>query len=84
MVDRGGLENRCARKGTGGSNPSSSASLRLPAKTVEQKPMGIYDRDYMKAPPEQKRLRQQPASFWQRLRFKLWLLFKDTKKSGPR
>lgn len=25
MVDGGGLENRCARKGTGGSNPSSSA-----------------------------------------------------------
>gem|GEM_PF-3270460 len=28
MVERGGLENRCARKGAGGSNPSSSASLR--------------------------------------------------------
>ena len=25
MVDRGGLENRCARKGTVGSNPTLSA-----------------------------------------------------------
>ena len=25
MVETGGLENRCARKGTGGSNPSLSA-----------------------------------------------------------
>ena len=25
MVEGGGLENRCTRKGTGGSNPSSSA-----------------------------------------------------------
>ena len=25
-VERGGLENRCARKGTGGSNPSPTAS----------------------------------------------------------
>ena len=28
MVDGGGLENRCTRKGTGGSNPSPSANLR--------------------------------------------------------
>ena len=28
MVDGGGLENHCTRKGTGGSNPSLSASLR--------------------------------------------------------
>ena len=28
MVDGGGLENRCTRKGTGGSNPSLSANLR--------------------------------------------------------
>ena len=28
MVDGGGLENRCTRKGTGGSNPSPSASFR--------------------------------------------------------
>ena len=28
MVEGGGLENRCARKGTGGSNPSSSATLK--------------------------------------------------------
>ena len=27
VVDGGGLENRCTRKGTGGSNPSLSASL---------------------------------------------------------
>lgn len=27
MVDGGGLENRCARKGTGGSNPSPSAII---------------------------------------------------------
>src|SRR6478609_3759381 len=27
VVDGGGLENRCTRKGTGGSNPSSSAKL---------------------------------------------------------
>ena len=27
MVDGGGLENRCTRKGTGGSNPSPSANL---------------------------------------------------------
>ena len=36
MVETGGLENRCARKGTGGSNPSLSAmyleaaDLKLP------------------------------------------------------
>jgi hypothetical protein len=42
--------------------------------------MGIYDRDYMKAPQEQKRLRPQRASFWQRLRFKLWLLLRGRKK----
>ena len=28
MVDRGGLENRCTRKGTVGSNPTPSATLR--------------------------------------------------------
>ena len=28
MVDGGGLENHCTRKGTGGSNPSLSATLR--------------------------------------------------------
>ena len=28
MVDGGGLENRCTRKGIGGSNPSPSANLR--------------------------------------------------------
>jgi hypothetical protein len=28
VVDGGGLENHCTRKGTGGSNPSLSASLR--------------------------------------------------------
>ena len=28
MVDGGGLENHCTRKGTGGSNPSPSATLR--------------------------------------------------------
>ncbi len=27
MVETGGLENRCTRKGTGGSNPSLSAIL---------------------------------------------------------
>ena len=27
MVEGGGLENRCTRKGTGGSNPSLSANL---------------------------------------------------------
>jgi len=42
--------------------------------------MGIYDRDYMKAPQEQKRLRRRQPSFWQQLRFKLWLLFKGKKK----
>jgi len=36
--------------------------------------MGIYDRDYMKAPQAQPR-RLKP-SLWQRLRFRLWLLFK--------
>ena len=30
MVDGGGLENRCTRKGTGGSNPSLSATRRSP------------------------------------------------------
>jgi hypothetical protein len=30
VVDGGGLENRCTRKGTGGSNPSPSANLRQP------------------------------------------------------
>ena len=29
MVERGGLENRCARERTVGSNPTSSAILRL-------------------------------------------------------
>ncbi len=28
MVEGGGLENRCTRKGTVGSNPTSSANLR--------------------------------------------------------
>jgi hypothetical protein len=28
VVDGGGLENHCTRKGTGGSNPSPSAKLR--------------------------------------------------------
>ncbi len=32
MVERGGLENRCARKRTEGSNPSLSASS--PQKTI--------------------------------------------------
>gem|GEM_PF-4608060 len=31
MVERGGLENRCARKRTEGSNPSLSATLKAPA-----------------------------------------------------
>ena len=31
VVDGGGLENHCTRKGTGGSNPSPSANLRSPA-----------------------------------------------------
>jgi hypothetical protein len=34
VVDWGGLENRCARKGTGGSNPSLSASY-----TPDKKPI---------------------------------------------
>ena len=29
MVETGGLENRCTRKGIGGSNPSPSATMRL-------------------------------------------------------
>lgn len=29
MVDGGGLENRCTRKGIGGSNPSPSATLHV-------------------------------------------------------
>src|SRR5262249_60219844 len=29
VVDGGGLENHCTRKGTGGSNPSASASCRI-------------------------------------------------------
>ena len=32
MVDGGGLENRCTRKGIGGSNPSPSASLQPAAR----------------------------------------------------
>ena len=32
MVDGGGLENRCTRKGIGGSNPSPSANLRSGAR----------------------------------------------------
>lgn len=30
MVERGGLENRCARKRTEGSNPSLSANREIP------------------------------------------------------
>ena len=30
MVDGGGLENHCTRKGTGGSNPSPSAKATYP------------------------------------------------------
>ena len=38
MVDGGGLENHCTRKGTGGSNPSLSANLRScsPAKMARR------------------------------------------------
>jgi hypothetical protein len=38
--------------------------------------MGIYDRDYMKTPREQKRVRPAKPSLWQRVKFKLWLLFR--------
>ncbi len=37
--------------------------------------MGIYDRDYMKAPQERKRLQPKSTTVWQRLRFKIWDLF---------
>jgi hypothetical protein len=40
--------------------------------------MGIYDRDYMKAPTA--RPRASKPSFWQRLRFRLWLVFKGKNK----
>jgi hypothetical protein len=36
--------------------------------------MGLYDRDYMKAPQAQSR--PPKPSFWQKIRFRLWLLFK--------
>ncbi len=42
--------------------------------------MGIYDRDYMKAPQEQKRLQPKSPTLWQRLRFKLWCLFRGKQK----
>lgn len=34
MVEWGGLENRCASDGTGGSNPSSSANFRYTRKLM--------------------------------------------------
>jgi len=40
--------------------------------------MGIYDRDYMKAPQAQSR-RPKPT-LWQRFRFWLWMLFRSKKK----
>lgn len=40
--------------------------------------MGIYDRDYMKAPPG--RPCTEKPSFWQRFRFQLWLVFKGKNK----
>jgi hypothetical protein len=39
--------------------------------------MGIYDRDYMKAP--QARPRPAKPSLWQRFRFRIWLVFKKKK-----
>jgi hypothetical protein len=42
--------------------------------------MGIYDRDYMKAQPAGPRTSK--PTFWQRLRFRLWLLF--NRKSGAK
>ena len=40
VVDRGGLENRCTRLSTEGSNPSLSASE---AKSLEAKPQGFFN-----------------------------------------
>jgi len=42
--------------------------------------MGIYDRDYMKAPQERRRLQPEKPSFRQRLRFNLWRLFRKKQK----
>ena len=39
--------------------------------------MGLYDRDYMKAPAAQHQPRR--PTFWQKLKFKLWLLFRKKK-----
>ena len=36
--------------------------------------MGIYDRDYMKAPSA--RTKPRKPSLWQRIKFKLWLIFR--------
>jgi hypothetical protein len=40
--------------------------------------MGIYDRDYMKAPQAQNK--PSKPSLWQRFRFRLWMLFRRKKK----
>ena len=39
--------------------------------------MGIYDRDYMKAPSARPPVKK--ASLWQRFRFWLWTVFKQKK-----
>ena len=37
MVESGGLENRCTRKGTGGSNPSPSESREAGEENIKRK-----------------------------------------------
>ena len=37
--------------------------------------MGIYDRDYMKAKSARSKRPQRPT-LWQRIRFRIWLLFR--------
>lgn len=40
--------------------------------------MGLYDRDYMKAPSARRPVRK--PTWWQRLRFRIWQLFRKKKK----
>lgn len=38
--------------------------------------MGIYDRDYMRPNDSRPNKRSRKPSLWQRIRFRLWLLFR--------
>ena len=46
MVDGGGLENHCTRKGTGGSNPSPSAKS-LGKSSIQQQERGQVSADVL-------------------------------------